>query len=188
MATSSTGFQSILDAALDGYHKQTGINLINHPSAEQLHNCRSPDDVVKLLLERESAFKDYRDKYRKLIDCLRPVVKVIHAFSTIFSGASCLVSNQRQIFLLDHAFTPPYRCHFNQRLRFSPPLMFSSQYVSPFPLSFLRSISTRIRQLSTSVQAMMPLVTFSNASRISLNASISILRRSRHSLRCQISW
>ena len=95
MATSSTDFQSILDAALEDYHKQTGIDLINHPAAEQLHNCRSPDDVAKLLLERGSAFKDYRDQYRKLIDCLRPVVKVIHAFSAIFSGASSLVSKQR---------------------------------------------------------------------------------------------
>jgi len=94
MATSSTDFQSILDAALDDYHKQTGIDLINHPVAEQLHNCRSPDDVAKLLLERESAFKDYRDKYRKLIDCLRPVVNIIHAFSAILGSTSGLVSNQ----------------------------------------------------------------------------------------------
>ena len=93
MAT-SLSFQSILDAALDSYHKQTGIYLTNHPSAEQLQACHSPDDVVKLLLEKESAFKDYRDKYRKLIDCLRPVVNVIHAFSAILVGASGLVNNQ----------------------------------------------------------------------------------------------
>ena len=94
MTTLSPNFQSILDAALDNYHKQTGIDLTNHPSAEQLQNCHSPDDVVKLLLERESTFKDYRDKYRKLIDCLRPVVNVIHAFSAILVGVSGLVSNQ----------------------------------------------------------------------------------------------
>ena len=94
MTTSSPNFQSILDAALDNYHKQTGIDLINHPSAEQLQNCHSPDDVVKLLLERESAFKDYRDKYRKLINCLRPVVNVIHAFSSNLVGVSGLVSDQ----------------------------------------------------------------------------------------------
>ena len=94
MTTLSPNFQSILDAALDNYHKQTGIDLTNHPSAEQLQNCHSPDDVVKLLLERESTFKDYRDKYRKLIDCLRPVVNVIHAFSAILVDVSGLVSNQ----------------------------------------------------------------------------------------------
>ena len=127
MATSSSNFQSILDAALDSYHMQTGIDLTNHPSAEQLHNCRSPDDVVKLLLERETAFRDYRDKYRKLIDCLRPIVKIIYAFSAILGGVSDLVSNQRLDSLSGYAFTRPYRCHFNQRTRYSPALMFSSQ-------------------------------------------------------------
>jgi len=95
MATPSPNFQSILDAALDSYHKQTGIDLTIHPSAEQLQNCHSPDDVVKLLLERETTFRDHRDKYRKLIDYLRPVVKVIYAFSSILCGTSGLVSNQR---------------------------------------------------------------------------------------------
>jgi len=96
MATSTSNFQSILDAALDHYHKQTGIDLTKHPFAEQLQNCHSPDDVVQLLLERETSFKDYREKYRKLIDYLRPVVKVIHALSGIIGeglGAG-LVSDQ----------------------------------------------------------------------------------------------
>ena len=188
MATSSPNFQSILDAALDSYHKQTGINLTNHPSAEQLQSCHSTDDVVKLLLERETTFRDYRGQYRKLIDCLRPVVKVIHAFSTILVSASGLVSNQHQISLSDHAFTRLYRYHLNQRMQYSPPSMFFSQYVSSFTLPFLYLISIHTRQLSASVQAMMPLAIFSNALRISLDASIFMLRRSRHSLRCQISW
>ena len=93
MAASSPNFQFILDAALDSYYKQTGINLTNHPSTEKLQNCNSSDDVVKLLLERETAFRDYRDKYRKLIDCLHPVVNVIHAFSAILGSASGLVSD-----------------------------------------------------------------------------------------------
>lgn len=97
MATTPPNFQPILYAALDDYHKQTGINLTNHPYAEQLQNCRSPDDVIKLLLEREreTAFRAHRDKYRKLIECLRPVVKVVHALSVILGGASVLVSSQR---------------------------------------------------------------------------------------------
>jgi len=94
MATSSSNFQFILDAALDDYHKRTGIDLIKHPSAAQLQNCRSPEDVVQLLLERESSFKDYREKHRKLIDCVRPVVNVIHALSGILSEGAGLVSDQ----------------------------------------------------------------------------------------------
>ena len=95
MITSPPNFQSILDVALDNYHKQTGIDLTKHPSAEQLENCHSPDDIVKLFLEREAAFKGYRGKYHKLIDCLRPVVKVVHAFAGILGEAAGLVSNVR---------------------------------------------------------------------------------------------
>jgi len=94
MATSSSNFQSILDTALDDYHKKTGIDLTKHPFADQLQNCHSPDDIIHLLLERESSFKDYRAKYRKLIDCLRPVVKVIHALSGIIGEGAGLVSDQ----------------------------------------------------------------------------------------------
>ncbi|KAH9962374.1 hypothetical protein BC827DRAFT_216055 [Russula dissimulans] len=88
---SSAQFQSILDAAFDSYAKKTGIELTKHPSADKLQDCHSPEDVIKLLLEREAAFKDHRDKYRQLIDCLRPVVKVVHGFSRFLGEASGLV-------------------------------------------------------------------------------------------------
>jgi len=93
---SSTKFQSILYAAFDSYVKQTGIDLAKHPSADNLQDCHSPEDVTKLLLEREAAFKDHRDKYRQLVDCLRPVVKVVHGFSGFLSEASGLVSFKRR--------------------------------------------------------------------------------------------
>jgi hypothetical protein len=91
LTTTSDNFQSILDAALDSYTKQTGIDLTKHPSADKLKKCRSPDDVLQILSERESAFKDYRDQHRKLIDRLRPVVQVIHAFSAVLGEAAGLV-------------------------------------------------------------------------------------------------
>ena len=91
ITVSDTGFQSILNAALERYSKLTGIDLIGHPSAEKVQNCRFPEDIVELLLERETAFKDYRNKYRKLIDCLRPVVQVIHAISGVCGEATAAV-------------------------------------------------------------------------------------------------
>ena len=90
---SSSSFRSILDSALDDYSKQTGIQLSNHPSAEQFQNCQSPDDIIRLLLQRENEFKDYRAKYRKLIDLLRPVVQVVHGFSNVLGDAAGLVSS-----------------------------------------------------------------------------------------------
>jgi hypothetical protein len=90
---SSTPFQSILDLALDQYSNQTGIDLSSHPSANQFDNCHSTDDVIRILLQRQNEFKDYRDKYRTLIDRIRPVVTVIHAFSNILGGAADFVSS-----------------------------------------------------------------------------------------------
>jgi hypothetical protein len=89
---SSTQFQAILDAAIDSYAKQTGVDLAKHPSADKLQNCQFPEDVIHILLEREMAFNDYRHKYRKLIDCLRPVVQVVHGISGIIGEAASLVS------------------------------------------------------------------------------------------------
>ena len=96
----SANLQPIFDAALDSYARQTGINLINHPSAEKLQSCHSPDDFLQILSERESAFKDYRDKYRNLIDHLRPVVKIVHAFSAVLGEAAGLVSSDFRPILL----------------------------------------------------------------------------------------
>ena len=189
MATSSSNFQSILDAALSNYHKHTGIDLTKHPSATQLQNCHhSPDDVIQLLLERETSFKDYREKYRKLIDRLRPVVKVIHAFSGILGERAGLVSNQQYI-LLTRSYV--YR---SLQVPFQPTkvifaaidILLSVRFI--IQLSWLCAISNHIRQLSASVQATMPLAISSNALRISSDASIFIPKRSRHPLRCQISW
>jgi hypothetical protein len=83
----SANFQSVLDAALDSYVKQTGVDITIHPSAEKLQNCHLPEDVIQLLSEGEAAFKDHRDKYRNLIDHLRPVVRVVYAFSGILGEA-----------------------------------------------------------------------------------------------------
>ena len=105
MATSSLSFQPILDAALVNYRNQTKVDLTKHPSAEKLQNCFSLDDILQLLLERETAFNVYRDKHRELIDSLRPIVQALHAFSPICGEAAGLVSDQHDIFFL---FAYPY--------------------------------------------------------------------------------
>src|SRR5258708_27812913 len=60
--TSSPNFQYILDAALESYAKQTGIDLTKHPSADKLQDCRSPDDVLRILSETELAIKHSPDR------------------------------------------------------------------------------------------------------------------------------
>ena len=101
--TSSTNFQSILHAALDSYARQTGIDIMNHPSADKLQSCASSEHILQLLQDRETEFKDYRDKHRKLISCLRPVVQVVHAFSGALAEVAGLVSDP---VLSDFILTP----------------------------------------------------------------------------------
>lgn len=91
--TSSPSFQSILNSALDSYARQTGIDLLKHPSADKLQSCTSSEHILQLFQDRETAFKDYRDKHRKFINCLRPVVQVVHAFSGVLSEVASLVSD-----------------------------------------------------------------------------------------------
>ena len=92
LTTTSVSFRSILDAALDNYSKQTGIDLMGHPSANKFQICNTPEDVLQLLRDRETEFKDYRNKNSKLINCLLPIVKVVHACSGVLSEVAGFVS------------------------------------------------------------------------------------------------
>jgi hypothetical protein len=100
-------FQPILDAALADYATQIGIDPVEHPIVDQLRSCHSPDDVLKLLEVKANEFKVFRDGNRKLIDCLNPVVKVVHAFSGIIGQAASFVSRISSFFI----FTFSLVCH-----------------------------------------------------------------------------
>ncbi len=94
----STSFQPILDAALADYSKQVGIDLANHPLADSLRSCGSPDDVLELLEDRAKEFKDFRDGNRKLLNWLSPVVKVVHTLSAVLGASITLVSRKSSFF------------------------------------------------------------------------------------------
>jgi hypothetical protein len=89
-----SNIQSILDAA-DKYAEQTGINLKDNLFADKVKGCDSPSAVLLLLQENLKAFKDYRDKDRKFIECVSPVVHFVHTFSGILGEAAGLVSRNR---------------------------------------------------------------------------------------------
>jgi len=103
----SSNFQPILDAALSDYAKQTGIDLATHPSAQSLQNCNSADAILDLLRDKAKQFQAYRDGNRKLINCLKPVVHVLHAVSGILGEAAAMVSLANQPFLSDRILTVP---------------------------------------------------------------------------------
>ena len=89
-----SNLQLIFDAA-DKYAEQTGINLKDNPFTEKVKGCDSPSAVLVLLQENLKTFKDYRDKDRKFIECVSPVVQVVHAFSGILGEAASMVSRNQ---------------------------------------------------------------------------------------------
>jgi len=88
----TSNFQLITEALHD-YAKQTGIYLANHPSAERFELTDSPDAVLRIFQERENAFGKFRNRSRTLINCLRPAVQILHAFSSVIGEAASLVSH-----------------------------------------------------------------------------------------------
>ena len=94
-----TNFQLILDA-LDKYAEQTWINLKENPFADKVLGCHSPPSILRLLQENVKEFKEYRDKNRKLIDWLSPIVQFVHAFSGILGEVSCEQSSRSLFFIV----------------------------------------------------------------------------------------
>jgi len=90
--TAPSNFQLIIDALVD-HANQTGIDLSKHPFADKIQLLSSPDDILELLEEREKTFREYREGNRKLMSCLSPAVRVLHALSGILGEAVTLVSH-----------------------------------------------------------------------------------------------
>jgi hypothetical protein len=74
--------QSLFDAALRDYERQTDTNLIDHPLARQLENCNSVESITAVLQEQARAFTESRREDDKVMKPLRRVVHVLHAVST----------------------------------------------------------------------------------------------------------
>ncbi|KAI0288918.1 hypothetical protein BC826DRAFT_645750 [Russula brevipes] len=88
--TNSPSNLQLIINALGGYANLTGIDLSKDPFAEKLQLSTSPDSILELLRERETAFKEYRDGNMRLINSLSPAVKVLHGFSDILGSALSL--------------------------------------------------------------------------------------------------
>jgi hypothetical protein len=78
----SSPFRALFESALLDYEKQTGIPLVNHPLAEQLHNCQSVEFVTALLQEQTLAFCKFREG-DKIVKSLKSVVSALSGISTI---------------------------------------------------------------------------------------------------------
>jgi hypothetical protein len=81
-SSSSSNFQSILNAALELYEKKTNNKLLTHPLAAQLQSCDSPAAILSVLQDLIQKFDQRRHNDERLANCLKPTVNVIYAFSS----------------------------------------------------------------------------------------------------------
>jgi hypothetical protein len=98
----SSNFETLFKAALAKYTKQTGKDLRDHPLADRIDSCDSPDSMLDIFKEQAQAFDEFRKDDTTLLKWLKPVVNVLHALSTnaVLTNSSSLVSSAT--FLIIH--------------------------------------------------------------------------------------
>ena len=87
----SSRFQTIFQAALKSYRKQTKEDLLAHPLASRLQSCESTTAIIALLRDQVREFEKNGDGDERLTRWLGPTVNVLNAFSAAVSGGVSLV-------------------------------------------------------------------------------------------------
>ena len=91
-SSSSSSFQSVLNAALDAYEKKTKNKLLTHPLAARLQSCDSPTAVLSVLQDLIQQFDRRRRSDERLTNWLNPTVNVLYSFSSTLGQGVALVS------------------------------------------------------------------------------------------------
>ena len=91
-STPSSNFQSIFYAALKAYEKKTKKDLLAHPLAAQLQACKSPSDILAVLLDKVNEFDQSRSADERLSQWLNPTINVLYSFSAALGAGVGLVS------------------------------------------------------------------------------------------------
>jgi hypothetical protein len=90
-AAASSRFQTIFQAALKSYQKQTKKDILAHPLTSQLNTCDSTSAIIAVLLDQVREFDKSRVGDERLTKWLGPTVNVLCAFSATVSGGVGLV-------------------------------------------------------------------------------------------------
>ena len=91
-SSASSHFQTIFQAALKSYKKQTKKDLLAHPLTSQLQSCDSTNAIIAVLKDQVREFDKSRSADERLTKWLGPTVNVLCAFSAAISGGVGLVS------------------------------------------------------------------------------------------------
>ena len=90
-SSSSSRFQTIFEAALKSYKKQTKKDPLTHPLAPQLQECDSTTAILAILQDQVREFDKSHSGDERLTKWLGPTVNVLSAFSATISGGVSLV-------------------------------------------------------------------------------------------------
>ena len=84
--SSSSCFQTLFEAALRDYEKQTGTTLAKHPLTHQLQDCHSVESVMVVLEDQARALRGSGGSDSRVMKPLKSAVSVLHALSTTTLG------------------------------------------------------------------------------------------------------
>jgi len=82
MPSGSSIFELLFQSALEGYKKETNIDLVKHPLADQLERCDSVEAITQAVQEQAQAFRDFRGGNNNLITSLKNAVQVLYRISS----------------------------------------------------------------------------------------------------------
>ena len=91
--SSSSNFQTLLDAALRDYKDKTGNSLTDHPITKQLVICESVYSITIVLQEQARRFREFRESDGRLMKALNSSVDVLctPSINSALNGAIGLV-------------------------------------------------------------------------------------------------
>ena len=98
-SSSSSNFQSVFNAAIEAYEKNTKCKLVTHPLAAQLQSCDSPIAILSVLQDLIQQFDHRRSSDERLTNWLNPTVNVLYALSNFIGQGVGLVSRHLSIYL-----------------------------------------------------------------------------------------
>jgi hypothetical protein len=90
-SASATHFESIFNAALDAYRRQTKQDLVSNSLLPTLQSCDSPDAIINLLRDQIPAFSQSQTSDDRVSKWLIPTVNVLYSFSAALGEGVGLV-------------------------------------------------------------------------------------------------
>ena len=88
----SANFQLIFNNALKEYEKRTKKDLLSHPLAAQLQNCKTPSAILAILHQQVQGLDQTSSSGDRWTKWLDPTVNVLHTLSDVLGEGVSLVN------------------------------------------------------------------------------------------------